>query len=213
MLTSSSKLCALSDTFCSLLLALTHRRAGRNGISCPHMIQVKSVLWSYTLVQSVKVSMIKHHQLSYFTAFCCLLILPLVLEGGTGIMKYKTWFMLQMESENVVDFFICVPALPIPRTVLRRMKKPKCCFLHSKKWRQGTTEKVHGQIPFCLNCRETNEQRNLQSFDLRMSLANTKICLKFLLFYSATLPFAFLCCVMNVPCPHVVTVALCLKPH
>lgn len=211
MLTSSSKLCALSDTFCSLLLALTHRRAGRNGISCPHMIQVKSVLWSYMLVQSVKVSMIKHHQLSYFTAFCCLLILPLVLEGGTGIRKYKTWFMLQMESENVVDFLY----------VYQHFQSQELCWEEWKnlsaisctKWRQGTTEKVHGQIPFCLNCRETNEQRNLQSFDLRMSLANIKICLKFLLFSSATLPFAFLCCVMNVPCPHLVTVALCLKPQ
>lgn len=104
VLTFTSKLCALSDTFCSLLLALTHARAGRNGISCPRMIQVKSVLWSYPLVQSVKVSVIKHHQLSYFPAFCCLSILPLVLEGGTGIRKYKIRSTLQMESENVLDF-------------------------------------------------------------------------------------------------------------
>lgn len=52
-----------------------------------------------------------------------------------------------------------------------------------------------------------------QSFDLSMSLTSIKICLKFLLFSSAFLPFAFLCCVINVSCPHLVTIALCLKPH
>lgn len=211
MLTSTSKLCALSDTFCSLLLALTHMRAGRNGISCPHLIQVKSVPWSFQLVQSVKESVIKHHQLSYFPAFCCLSILPLVLESGTDIRKYKIWSVLQTESENVLDFVY----------VYQHFQSSELCWevwknlsaLSCTKWRQGTTGKVHDQIHFCLNSRETNEQTNLQSFDLRMGLASIKICTKFLLFSSAFLPFAFLCCVMNVSCPHLVTVALCLKPH
>lgn len=211
MLTFTSKLCALSDTFYSLLLTLTLTRAGRNGISCPHMIQVKSVLWSYPLVQSVEVSVIKHHQLSYVPAFCCLSILPLVLEGGTGIRKYKIWSTLQMESENVLDFAY----------VYQHFQSGVLCWEEWKnlsavsctKWGQGATGRVHGQTPFFLNSRGSNEQANLQSFDLRMSLAGIKICLKFLLFSSAFLPFAFLCCVMNVSCPHLVTVTLCLKPH
>lgn len=70
-------------------------------------------------------------------------------------------------------------------------------------WYRKSTRAVHSG--------EANEQAKLQSFDLRMSLASIKICLKFLLFSSALLPFAFLCCVMNVSCPDFAIVALCLK--
>lgn len=55
MLTFTSQLRALSDTIFSPLLTLAHIRAGRNVILCPHMIQMKFVLWSYPLVQSVNV--------------------------------------------------------------------------------------------------------------------------------------------------------------
>lgn len=169
------------------------------------------VIHSCSLLMSL---MIKQHQSGYSPAFCCLPILPLLLkstlEGATGIRKSKIWSVFQMGSENVLDFVHVYQHFQLSELCWEEWKK--LSLVSCTKWSQSGTGKVHGQIPFCLNSREANEQAKLQSFDLRMSLASIKNCLKFLLFSSALLlPFAFLCCVVNVSCPDFAIGALCLK--
>lgn len=209
VLTFTSKLHALSDIFYSPLLTLTHIRAGRNVISCPHMIQMEFVLWNYPLVQSVNVI---NDQAPSTQLLPCILLSSysaLITQVYTG-----RWHRHQEEQilngiRKCVGFCTCVSTLPIQWAVWEEWKKPS--LVACTKWSQSGTGKVHGQIPFCLNSREANEEAKLQSFDLKMSLASIKICLKFLLFSSTLLPFAFLCCMMNVSWPDFAIVALCFK--
>lgn len=156
--------------------------------------------------------MIKHHQLRYSPAFHCLPILPFVLkcslEGGTGIRKSKIWSVFWMGSENVLDFVHVYQHFQFGELCWEEWKNPSC-FLHEMK--PECHRKKYGQIPFCLNSKEANEQAKLQSFDSRMNLASIKICLKSLLFSSALLPFAFLCYAMNYIMPRFCNCSFCLK--
>jgi len=108
VLTFTSKLHALSDIFCSPLLTLTHIKAGRNVISCPHMIQMKFLLWSYPLVQSVNVvnDQAPSTQLlpCILLSSCSALITQVYNGQWHSIRKSKISSVFWMGSENVLDF-------------------------------------------------------------------------------------------------------------
>lgn len=139
--------------------------------------------------------MIKHHRLSYSSAFRCLPVVPLLhhptRKGCTGSSKaVRAKSDLCSEWDwKMLDFVYVYQHLQFTELCWEECKKRS--LVSFTKWSQTDTGKVQGQIPFHINTREANEQTKLRSFDFSMSLARTEIRLKFLLFSSALLLLLF----------------------